>query len=249
MNDNNLSLSWDGNCHEITPRVIMNINSIKYPFTLRNNSSDVPTLRQVFIRKDYDFNVAKQPKVLIDAGANIGLASIYFANKYPDVKIIAIEPEESNFRLLQENSAPYNNITPVKAALWNKNGKINLVDPGLGHWGFMTDDKNNQHKPHKQLGVECYQVQSITVDRIMDDYEIDQIDILKIDIEGAEKEVFSDTSAWIWRTKALIVELHERMKEGCNRSFYNGSNGFDAEWKHSENIFLSRGKYLTKSSN
>jgi len=246
MNDRKFSLSWDGKKHKKTDHVTINIEGVKHPFVLRNNSSDVPTFKQVFIEKDYDFNVTKQPKVLIDAGANIGLASIYFSNKYPNVKIIAIEPEQSNFQLLQENTEKYNNIIPVQAALWNKNGKINLVDPGLGHWGFMTDEKNSEEN---SFGTQCHEVISITVDKIMNDYELDKIDILKIDIEGAEKEVFSDSSAWILKTNSLIVELHECMKDGCNRSFYNGSNGFDSEWQHGENIFLSREGYLTKLSN
>ncbi len=222
----------------------INIDSIKYPFVLRNHSSDVPTFRQVFINSGYKFNVSKPPEVLIDAGANIGLESICFANKYPNAKIISIEPEESNFQLLKKNVAPYNNIIPVQAALWNKNGTINLVDPGLGHWGFMTDRISNAGS---SFGSQCHEVKSITVGRIIDDYGLDTIDILKVDIEGAEKEVFSDSSAWIGKINALIIELHERMKQGCNRSFYNGSNGFDSEWQKGENLYLSRRGYLTKA--
>ena len=64
-----------------------------------------------------------------------GFASIYFANKYPGAKIIAIEPEQSNFELLKDNIAPYPNIIPIQAALWHKNEEINLIDPGLGKSG------------------------------------------------------------------------------------------------------------------
>jgi tRNA G46 methylase TrmB len=85
----------------------------KFSLCLRIPSSDVPTYEQVFIDKEYDFLVKKQPKVIVDAGANIGLASIYFANKYPDAKIIAIEPEQSNFELFKENVAPYPHIIPI----------------------------------------------------------------------------------------------------------------------------------------
>ena len=86
----------------------------------------------------------------------------------------------------------------------------------------------------------CHVVKAMTVDKIIEDFGIDRINILKIDIEGAEKEVFADSSAWIESVDALIVELHERMKPGCNRSFYLGSNGFDHEWSQGENIYLSR---------
>lgn len=225
--------------------VVLNIDrkDLRFPIGLRIPSSDAPTYKQVFINQDYDFLVASPPKVIVDAGANIGLASVYFANKYPDAMIIAIEPEKDNFELLARNVEPYKNIITVHAALWNKNEPINLIDPGLGSWGFMTE-KNNISETMPCNFV--HMVQAITLDKIIEDFQLEKIDILKIDIEGAEKEVFEDTSAWIEKVNALIIELHESMKPGCIRSFYNGSNGFDDEWKHRENLYLSKGKYLTK---
>lgn len=219
---------------------------IKFPLGLRIPSSDLPTYEQVFVYQEYDFLVEKQPEVIVDVGANIGLVSIFFANKYPQAKIIAIEPEESNFKLLTKNVAPYRNIIPIQAALWNQNGEINLVDPGEGNWGFRTEDADASKKT---LDNFCHKVAALTVDKIIHDYKLDKIDILKIDIEGSEKEVFSDTSSWIGNVNALIVELHEYLKPGCNRSFYNGSNGFDNEWYQGENVYLSRGKTLTKHLN
>ena len=95
-------------------------------------------------------------------------------------------------------------------------------------------------------GQSCQTVRSVSIDSLMTAYNLDQIDILKMDIEGAEKEVFSDTSSWIKKVNAIIIELHERMKPGCNRSFYCGSNGFDAEWKQGENVYLSRKNFIKK---
>ncbi len=217
----------------------------KHPFLLRIPSSDIPTYKQVFLKQDYDFLVKQPPKIIIDAGANIGLSSIYFANKYPDAKIIALEPEKSNFELLKQNVAPYPAIIPVQAALWNKNEEIHLIDPGHGKWGFMTEMR---HPSKKLPGKICHPVQAITVDKIMKDYGLSKIDVLKIDIEGAEKEVFSDTSSWFEKVDAIIIELHERMKAGCNRNFYCGSKGFEYEWQQGENIYLSRGN-LYKTDN
>ncbi len=198
-----------------------------------------------FFDNDYDFLVETKPKTIIDAGANIGLASIYFANKYPDAHIIAIEPEYSNFDLLKSNVAPYRNIIPVQAALWHKNEEINVMDSGLGKWGFMTAMKDSSENFHSGA---CHTVTAITLDKIMKDYNIEKIDILKIDIEGAEREVFSNTSSWIEKVNAIIIELHERMKTGCNRSFYCGTHGFDNEWKQGENVYLSRNNFLSRRS-
>ena len=114
----------------------------KHPFRLRVPSSDVHTYVQIFDNQEYDFTVETSPKVIVDAGANIGLASIYFANKYPAARILAIEPEKNNFELLTQNVRPYPQVTPIHAALWNKSEEIILSDPGWGNWAFITEDRN-----------------------------------------------------------------------------------------------------------
>lgn len=217
----------------------------RYPFQVRILSSDIPTCREVFINQDYDFMTAGQPKVIVDAGANIGLAAIYFANKYSDATIIAIEPENSNFELLEKNVRPYPGIIPVQAALWHVNEDINVIDAGYGKWGFMTEMKNSQEK---LPGSICHAVAGMTVDRIMRDYALEKIDILKVDIEGAEREVFSSTSAWLDKVDAIIIELHDRMKAGCSRSFYLGTSGFDNEWRRGENMYVSRRNALKSAT-
>lgn len=216
---------------------------IKFPLFLRVPSSDVPTLRQIFIRQEYDFDTKRTPRIIVDAGANIGLTSIYFSNKFPDAKIIAIEPEESNLEILRRNIAPYENIISVHGALWHENTRINLIDPGRGKWGFMTQAQDGVEEKYGEI---IHEVQGITVDSIMKEQEIDHIDILKIDVEGAEREIFIDPSSWIEKVDALIIELHERMKPGCNRSFYNNSNGFDNEWMQGESVYLTRSESRIK---
>jgi FkbM family methyltransferase len=202
---------------------------VKAPFKLRVPSTDVLTYKQVFLNNGYDFRAIERPQVIVDAGANIGLASILFANRYPQAKIFALEPEHDNFNLLAHNVHLYDNIVPLQAALWGENTTIHLIDPGHGAWGFMTEPAGEGHA-----------VAAITVDRLMSDHGIDHIDILKVDIEGAEKEVFAETSAWIDRVGSMIVELHERLKGGCNRSFYNATSGFPHEWLHGDNVYISR---------
>ena len=213
----------------------------KHPLRLRILWSDPWVYKQVFVEKEYDFLAATPPNVIVDAGANIGLASVYFAHKYPNAKIIAIEPERGNFELLQANTAAYPGVIALQAALWGTNAELDLIDPGLGTWGYTTDERDHAGG---LPGTTRHTVPAITVDKLMQDFGLSKIDILKIDIEGAEREVFADTSAWIDKVDAIIVELHERMKPGCNRSFYCGSLGFDNEWQRGENIYLSRANSL-----
>lgn len=213
-------------------------DKLMHDLTIRMPSSDAWVFKQVFIDEEYKFQTKKDPNVIVDAGANVGYASIYFASLFPNAKIIALEPENNNYALLCENVKKYKNIIPVQGALWCESTKINICDEGLGEWGFMTFSIDNAKKNIEHL-VDAY-----TVDSLMEKYELSKIDILKIDIEGAEKEVFENTEKWINSVDSLIVELHDRMKDGCSRSFYNNTPNFEYEWVRGENIYLSKGNIL-----
>ncbi|MCE2970884.1 MAG: FkbM family methyltransferase [Burkholderiales bacterium] len=205
---------------------------LRHPLHLRVPSTDVVAFHQIFVRREYDFAVRASPRAIVDAGANVGYASVYFANRFPDARIVAIEPERSNFQVLEDNVRPYPNVIAVRAALWNCNGRIALTDPGLGHWGFVAAAQAATATDHD--------VPALTIDCLLDLYALPRIDILKLDIEGAEREVCADSEAWIDRVDAIVAELHEHMKPGCLRSFYRGTRGLEHEWRHGENIVLAR---------
>jgi FkbM family methyltransferase len=139
--------------------------------------------------------------------------------------------------MLKRNTSQYNNIVTIHGALWNENDDLDLIDPGFGEWGFMTQGFNSKAE---NLFKSCQRVRGLTLDRIMEEHGIEFIDLLKIDIEGAEREVFFDPSHWIGKVGAMIVELHERLKPGCNRSFYNATNDFDEEWHQGEYEYLTK---------
>jgi FkbM family methyltransferase len=108
----------------------------------------------------------------------------YFANRFPEARIIAIEPEESNFEILKNNIAPYGNIISICGALWHETARINLLDPGTGKWGFMTQELNSVEDRYGDI---VHETQGMTINTIIEQYQIDHVDILKIDIEGAER--------------------------------------------------------------
>jgi hypothetical protein len=208
------------------------------PTWVRPDSSDLLTMREVFLDRDYDFPVRDNVKFIVDAGANIGLASIFFANKYPDAKIIAIEPEKENFLLLKRNAEPYSQIIPVNAALWRSSGSIRLVDPGRGEHGFTTVEGSNADGSNPEDdGDEL--VASLSMDDLMKTYGIAHIDLLKVDIEGSEKELFEAADGWIDRVSVIVIELHERFKPGCVESFARATRHM--------NTMLERGKLVVKA--
>ena len=215
----------------------------KAPFFIRNGTSDVLVYRDLIQKKDYNFTVEKEPESIVDAGANIGLASLFFANKYPNATIIAIEPDESNIELLEMNIKPYKNIHLLKGALWDSSGEIDLFDAGLGNWGFMVGSKDN-HSDIKLPFKSTNKTKAYTVDEIMKLFNWNSIDILKMDIEGSEKEVLSNSSKWIDKVSLLIVELHDRMKEGCEDAFYKIVNRFDNFCVNGEDIYLIKNNFI-----
>src|ERR1700674_2609294 len=95
-----LSSTKDGN-------VRISIPQSRSTIILRANTSDIQTFEQIFISQTYELGIDIEPQLIVDGGANVGYASIYFANRYPAAQIIALEPEESNFELLKENTTPY----------------------------------------------------------------------------------------------------------------------------------------------
>jgi FkbM family methyltransferase len=222
-------------------RISISIRGLDHPVSMRLGTSDPQVFEQIFVDAENDFPLAQSPRVIVDAGANIGLSSLDFAAKYPRARIFAIEPESSNFAILEANVRPYANIVPIQAALWSENVELALVDPGLGKWGFQTATATatSQASTAGRSDGEG-KVAGITVARLMEDWGIDAIDLLKIDIEGSEKELFATASAWIEKVGAIVIELHDRLRMGCSRSFYAATNAFEFESRQGEKVIVAR---------
>ena len=173
---------------------------------LRPSTSDLCAYRDVLIykTKDYDAGILNfNPRTIVDAGAHIGMASIGFAQAYPAARIIAVEPEPANFNVLVRNVSSYRNIVPIQAALWKADGEVSL-GPSTAHpkGAFHIVDGGP------------IRARALTVRSLMRETGIPCIDLLKVDIEGAEKEVF-ESCDWIETVQVIAIELHERVKPGC----------------------------------
>lgn len=212
----------------------LKIPSLAYPLKLTPNSIDNYSFYEIFIKEDYNLNYPnfKTDEInIIDAGANIGLASVFFANKFKNSKIISIEPDSDNFEMLKKNTSHYKNINIYNAALWNEKKYLNIIDKGWGTRGFMIEE----NKEKKENSVQSYSVLDL-----MKENKMKTISILKIDIEGSEKEVFeSNFDKWIPKTKCIIVELHDRMRKGSSKSVYKSIGKFNfSEFTKGENVIF-----------
>ena len=203
------------------------------PILVRGSTSDVETFEQIFLGKEYDVNVDNlDPKLIFDLGANVGYAALFFANKYPEAKIISVEPEASNFELLIRNLADYPNIKPIQAAIWSQKAKIKIGNPKAEKWLFQLEEAKKD---------DGNQVNAITISELLEMNDGQQVDILKIDIESSEKELFSNNSEmWLDKINLLVIELHDCLKEGCSQTFYRALSQYNFnQFIIGENIFIT----------
>lgn len=214
-------------------RIVAEPSSDHPRMTLRAGTSDIATFVQVFREREYSLPLRGQVRTIIDAGANVGLSSLYFATRFPQARIIAIEPEPANFELLRANIVNHRLIAPVWAALAAEDGEVRIVDPGQGNWAFRTWG----HGPEGATGVA---VPALSLDSILGHFGLDHVDVLKMDIEGAEKEVLEHCAPWIDRIGVLVVELHDRFRPGCSAAFAGATRGFDLGWTQGELTIAAR---------
>jgi FkbM family methyltransferase len=179
-----------------TIRIVLKETSVSP--RVRCPSTDVFVLLEVFTDRQYQMPADfRAPAVIVDAGANVGLASVFFASRYPNATIVAIEPDDDNFELLLANTAECTNVRPMKAALWHTHEQVELRDPGIGDWGLQV------HPSAEAANG----IATVTMDDLVAEYG--RVNLLKMDIEGAEREVLNASSSWLGSVGAIAVELHE----------------------------------------
>lgn len=195
------------------------LEDYQHPLLIRPDTSDRLVFYQVCVMNEYEFDYEVHPAFIVDAGGNVGYTAAYFANRYPQAKIITIEPEEENFKMLVANTKLYLNVVPLQAGLWPEAKKLNVTNTNSSSWAF-TLEESKEDIPNA--------LDAITLDGLLTRYGQQYIDILKIDIEGAEKELFSTNyQTWLPRTKVIVIELHDRMRRGCSKAFFKALINYD----------------------
>ena len=160
---------------------------------LRSSSSDIEVFEQIFIEDEFAIPL-DSPKFIVDGGANCGLASLYLAVRYPGAKIIAVEPNAENCALCVRNTRGMN-VEVVRTAIWSSSTRLKIENPGDAPWSFRCVEAD----AGDPAGFEACDMGSILSGR--------QCDLVKLDIEGAELELFKDTG-WLKDVSAILVETH-----------------------------------------
>lgn len=189
-------------------------------FKLRKGTTDLYTFRDVFLQDSMRFtgDGDLRPSCIVDCGAHIGCASLFFALRYPGARIIAIEPDKKNFEMLSANLGRFDNILGVNAAVWDTPARVRIANPGTNPTGLYVEESAGDAD-----------IRGLTVTEIMEMAGTERIDILKVDIEGAEQRLFSspDCQRWLSKVFVLIVELHDRLQPGCARALYRALDRYE----------------------
>ena len=186
-------------------------------------SSDLNVFAQIYQYKEYKPVVEAFQKHfpndkklnIIDAGSNIGLTSVYLSHYFPNSSFITIEPDTSNFESVCYNldNNGIQNAIKIKGGIWSKNTNLKIVNDfrDKKEWSIRVEETK------EEADLKAY-----SLNYLMDEYKFQQIDILKIDIEGSEKEVFTGLNAdvsFLSKTKCIALEIHDEFD--CREAIYN----------------------------
>jgi FkbM family methyltransferase len=211
------------------------------PIWLRGGTVDMRVFWQVFAAKEYDISDTAQGKelrrrydssiacgvqpLIIDCGANIGLSGVWYARQFPEAKIIAVEPHQANLEIASKNLAAYPHVTLVSGGVWDSPSFLSIVNPDAEPWAFQVKEGKGS-------------IPGFTIDQLSEGKPILAV---KVDIEGAEKELFRSNTDWMDRTDLIAIELHDWLfpNVGTSQTFMKAIAGHPHEVAmRGENLFF-----------
>jgi len=200
---------------------------------LRARTQDIDIFELTFLLRDCNAILQREPRVIIDAGAHIGCAALFFASSFPRANIVAIEPDPGNYQLLLRNTRGNQRIRAIHAAVWHRPESVVIANEKDDPCAFQI----------KSAGSQCTMIQGLTVSAIIKECGFEKIDLLKFDIEGAEREIFATGDLdWMNRTHAIMIELHDRFRPGCEAAFVGAARryGFEITQQTTGNVVAQR---------
>jgi FkbM family methyltransferase len=170
--------------------------------------------REIFARQYYYFDANDTTPAILDCGANVGMASLYFKWLYPKSRVRAFEPDPATFRLLQQNlTRNHLDIETYNYALWDEDGDLQFyVDSASPGSLLMSADVS-------RLNAQPIKVSARKLSTFIDG----PVDFLKLDVEGAEHRVLGDLAqaGKLKLIRRMVVEYHHRIgqQKSCLAGF------------------------------
>src|SRR6266513_564724 len=176
----------------------------------RSGTADPFVLYQVLLKSgkkaEYYVPPALRPEIILDIGSNIGGSIIYFHEEFPDAKIFGFEPHPDTFRILQKNVAHLRGVMVFNYGLGATHQRIAVRADNVNFGAFNTRG-SFKDRGHPAAPVEC---EVRRLDEVLRELGIGQIDLIKIDCEGAEAEVFSTLpDAILNQCQWIVGEFHD----------------------------------------
>jgi FkbM family methyltransferase len=229
----------------------ISLPNMQAPIRLRSTRSDRATFWQCMVDAQYDIDRFRQTHrlddsyramvagggrpLIIDCGANIGLASLWLARRFPEAEIVAIEPDLENFELLRRNLNHLAQRVSFKlGGVWNASGHLTISNPSAGSAAFRV-----QASASDSPGA----TRAYTIDEICSEYNVAAPFVIKIDIEGAQDKLFRGNTDWLKKTHLLMLELDDWQFpwKGTSRSFFSTISQIPYEYLiRGESIFCFR---------
>ena len=219
------------------------------PGPLHLRPRDLPIFWQIMVMQENDFSALPQARqlfeaykkieasgqkpIIVDCGGHVGLSAAWFASRFPQATVYSIEPDAANFRLLTENARAFANITPLHGGIWSRPCHLEVLNPESGSASFRLQEVAATPSV-PPAGLRAY-----TVDEVLAREENSGLLLVKIDVEGAELEVFRYTAPWMDAVTAIVIELHDWLLPGEGTS----KNLFKRLAEHSFDVVL-RGENL-----
>ena len=206
---------------------------IRHPVAARFGTSDPDVFYQIFIEREYaPIADVSDVRFVLDLGANVGYSSVWFANAYPNARILAVEPDPANAAMCRLNLAPYGGRASVlEVGAWSR-------PAGLVLRRDFRDGREWSVQVREALPNETPEVHGVDIATMIAEAGIDRIDILKMDTERAEAEIFGNgPSNWLRATRNLVVELHD---DECERICMSALAPYRYRLEHSGELTLAR---------
>jgi FkbM family methyltransferase len=219
----------------------LRLQGVAQPLHLRRATSDYWVLEEIYENGEYaavrQLDLPEDAAI-VDLGANIGLASRYLAELFPRCRIVAVEPDADNCRMVADNCRDLietGRLQVITAFAAASPGPA-AIDRSFDSYGYAKLPANG--RPAQEL-IEC-----LTLDRIMERLGCADVDLLKCDIEGSEAELFASCRPWIQRIRHMVIETHAPYSLPALYSDLRSAGWqFDIVWqdeKHDRSLALLR---------
>jgi len=176
---------------------------LPHPVWVRPGTTDALVFEGNILRRTYDcFTPSTPPKLIVDAGVNVGYASAFLLNKFPMARAIGLEPDSDNYALAQRNLEPFRERVDLRQlGLWSRPAKLKVT----------VGDRADGIQVHEAENDESFDCEGIDLLTLLNEAPEDRIDIFKCDIEGAERYIFeADCDPWLQKTDLVAIEVHDQ---------------------------------------